>query len=521
MVDITTRELLSRIAIGKIKDIPEFLQEQQIVSKIFELRRSLSAVNVLGAARQLFPEYFVTEIDDSVEDLEIVEVYKQKLDKQNLIKLVADINEKLLFNKDNPNFDWSKLQEEVTAKISGRAAVSNHVINIGDLSFDEELCVARTGYDLLDHYMGGGIEPNSYTVFYSASSIGKTTLVTAQIAARLLEQGKKPLIINLEGSPKRLITRILSYFAGCFNKDIKDYTEDDKSKLLELSKLYADIPIVTANARGYFQLKALINKYSPDVLIYDQLTISGNGREFQEIAKISEVLKRISLQDNLPVIALTQSSGKNYSFKAEEATEGEGETIKYAQAIFEDATTAIQIARPRSENTSQRLFIIRKSKVDSTSAILPVSILVEMTEKGVICLGLKDGFQPLIEKSTVLAGKSTNKTDQAPKITKKVEIIKEEAIVLQKNIIELPEQFVDLPEEYPQQLYSQDTFVATPKRLLSAFGNDTEFQTLATLIDTSMHYENDGDPSWFLQFENSNSLNPIWGNTYFNRYSQG
>jgi hypothetical protein len=352
------------------------------------------------------------------------------------------------------------------------------------------------------------------------SNMGKSSVVTAYLAATAIRQGKMPLIISLEGSAQRLMKRILSILIGCWGQDISTLSSQQKEDMLKLAKKLENIPIVKSNAKSVYAMRKYINTFKPDIIIYDQLTISGGGREWTEMAKVSEMLKKLTLDTGIPVVALTQSDGKNYggeSAKKDEEGNEAVEYIKYAQAIFEDATTVIQIGKYAQNPETGRVLTLRKSKNDETAKLLPISIVIEMIETGFKELGIKDGYKPLITTDKILSGtiKKEVKRIEAEEFSPVEEVVTYTEHP-HKEVIKVSD---SVPSEYSCNMFSQNTVDTIPDRLMSysEFASDRDLQILSYYLkNNKANYGKVEDPTYCVSFYDARDL----GDTYSRYYCE-
>ena len=183
----------------------------------------------------------------------------------------------------------------------------------------------------------GGLHKSDLVILAGRPSMGKTALVTnlAFNVAKAYRQGELPDggqgavdggvvgFFSLEMSAEQLATRILSEQAELPSEKIRrgDMDEDEFKRFvitaqeLEQAPLFIDdtpaLPIAALAARAR-RLKRL---HGLDLLIVDYLQLcrgssrSGDNR-VQEISEITQGLKAIAKELNIPVIALSQLSRK-------------------------------------------------------------------------------------------------------------------------------------------------------------------------------------------------------------------
>ncbi len=207
-------------------------------------------------------------------------------------------------------------------------------INVANAAYQRDggLAGISTGLIDLDKKLGG-LHPSDLIILAGRPSMGKTSLATniAFNIARQFRQGLRPDgsegtieggvvgFFSLEMSAEQLAARILSEAAEVPSEQIRrgDLHEDEfrrfveAAKALEACPLFIDdtpaLPIsqVAARARRLKRTQGL------DVLIVDYLQLlRGMSKEsrVQEVSEITQGLKAIAKELNIPVIALSQLS---------------------------------------------------------------------------------------------------------------------------------------------------------------------------------------------------------------------
>ncbi len=190
-----------------------------------------------------------------------------------------------------------------------------------------------TGLDDMDKKLGG-LHPSDLLILAGRPSMGKTSLATniAFNIAKSYKLGLKPDgsegaveggvvgFYSLEMSSEQLAARILSEAAEIPSEQIRrgDMTEDEFRRFLEAAKdletcpLYIDdtpaLPISSLAARA----RRLKRQHGLDVLIVDYLQLvrpaSAKDSRVNEVSEITQGLKAIAKELNIPVIALSQLS---------------------------------------------------------------------------------------------------------------------------------------------------------------------------------------------------------------------
>lgn len=190
-----------------------------------------------------------------------------------------------------------------------------------------------TGLIDLDKKLGG-LHPSDLLILAGRPSMGKTSLATnvAFNIAKAYKEGQRPDgtvgaveggvvgFYSLEMSSEQLAARILSEAAEVPSEQIRrgEMSEDEFRRFIEAAKdletcpLYIDdtpaLPISALAARA----RRLKRQHGLDVLMVDYLQLvrpaSAKDSRVNEVSEITQGLKAIAKELNIPVIALSQLS---------------------------------------------------------------------------------------------------------------------------------------------------------------------------------------------------------------------
>ena len=182
-----------------------------------------------------------------------------------------------------------------------------------------------TGLTDLDDRLGG-LHNQDLIIIAGRPSMGKTALATniAFSAAKNIEEnGNKSSVafFSLEMSSEQLSTRILSEQARIKSNDIRrgKITEKDFEQFIAASKNILELPLFIDETPA-ITIAAISNRsrrikrlFGLDLIIVDyiQLMKSGgyrNDNRVQEISEITQGLKALAKELNVPVLALSQLS---------------------------------------------------------------------------------------------------------------------------------------------------------------------------------------------------------------------
>jgi len=207
-------------------------------------------------------------------------------------------------------------------------------VNIANAAYQRDGGLAGTSTGLVDlDKKLGGLHPSDLIILAGRPSMGKTSLAT-NIAFNIAKAWKRGMradgtegtvnggvvgFYSLEMSAEQLAARILSEASEVPSEQIRrgDMTEAEFRRFVEAAKsleacpLYIDdtpaLPISQVAARA----RRLKRTHGLDVLMVDYLQLlKGSSKEsrVQEVSEITQGLKAIAKELNIPVIALSQLS---------------------------------------------------------------------------------------------------------------------------------------------------------------------------------------------------------------------
>ena len=230
---------------------------------------------------------------------------------QNAEKFLFDLAERGNFNRSFMKFSQALKQTIDMAK----NAFQN----------EEGIVGVPTGLTDLDSRLGG-LHKQDLIIIAGRPSMGKTALATniAFNAAKNIEKrGLKSTVafFSLEMSSEQLSTRILSEQSRIRSNDIRrgKVSEKEMEQFIQTSKNIAELPLyidetpaitIAAISNRSRRIKRLFG-LNLIVVDYIQLMRAGNGKydgRVQEISEITQGLKALAKELDVPVLALSQLS---------------------------------------------------------------------------------------------------------------------------------------------------------------------------------------------------------------------
>lgn len=208
-------------------------------------------------------------------------------------------------------------------------------VNMANAAYQRDggMAGTSTGLNDMDKKLGG-LHPSDLLIIAGRPSMGKTALATniAYNIAKNYKKGTKPDgsigavqggvvgFYSLEMSSEQLASRILSEAAKIESQRIRsgEMTEEEFRRLVEAAKTLESCPLFIDDtaALPISQLAArarrLKRTHGLDVLIIDYLQLvrpaTAKDSRVNEVSEITQGLKAIAKELNIPVIALSQLS---------------------------------------------------------------------------------------------------------------------------------------------------------------------------------------------------------------------
>ena len=234
----------------------------------------------------------------------------------------------------------------------------------------EDLSLYTGFFDLDD--LTDGLHNGELTVIGARPGVGKTTF-SLQLAENIAKKGKDVCYVSLEMSEIQIIQKLLSLRTGVNSRKIRngDMTEEEKllvgTDCMQLGELkFKLLTKVSTIQQIEIAARRLKNQDKLDLLIIDYLQLVRNNGKFnsreQEVADISRTLKLLSLDLEIPIIALCQL---NRNANKQQPTLAD---IRESGAIEQDADNVIFLYQENTENNI--VFVdLQKQRAGNTGKI--------------------------------------------------------------------------------------------------------------------------------------------------------
>jgi replicative DNA helicase len=246
------------------------------------------------------------------------EIVKDKALLRELITTAMEIASDANTSTDSP----SELVAEAEAKIyaimdkretgepvSIKTAIDEAIEHIGNVV--DGLTYQTTGIDDLDNLIGG-LRGGATYVIAARSSMGKTALMCS--IAHHVSQSQRCYIATLEMPRREIASRLMAINANLNLGNIKNWGDDDYNKLAKAASVLKDLNITIDHEEGLTlaKLRARTRRMKRRgglgciFVDYLQLMKSKADTREREVALISEGLKSLSKELDVPIVVLAQ-----------------------------------------------------------------------------------------------------------------------------------------------------------------------------------------------------------------------
>lgn len=237
-----------------------------------------------------------------------------------------------------------------------------------------------TGFVDLDHLLAG-FQRSNLIILAARPGQGKTAIML-NIAQHIAVNDKKPVgIFSLEMSKEELVDRLLVGQADVDAWKLKtgNLSDDDHQKISEAMGQLAEAPIFIDDTPGLSlvemrsKARRLQMEHDLSLIVVDYLQLMDPGKRFesrvQEVSMISQALKNLARELNIPVLSASQLS---------RAVEHRGEKkpqladLRESGSIEQDADVVMFIYRPDAEVTTPYIptkLLIAKHRNGATGEI--------------------------------------------------------------------------------------------------------------------------------------------------------
>lgn len=219
-----------------------------------------------------------------------------------------------------------------------------------------------TGFYNLDN-MICGLHGGELSILGARPAVGKTTLAL-QIALNIAKRGKNVVFISLEMSDVQLIFKIISQISGVKLYDMRRGQLQDEhwKKIGEASTQIQNLPLKIISSTNSLPeivniIRRMKNQGKLDFVVIDYLQLIRNNSKYnsreQEVADISRTLKLLTLELNIPIMALCQLNRASLQNKGKEPTLAD---LRESGSIEQDADNVFLLYKLEKEGDAESYY---------------------------------------------------------------------------------------------------------------------------------------------------------------------
>lgn len=277
------------------------------------------------------------------------EITKLAFDETIVLPEVVDRSETLLFNV-------------------AQAGIKTNFVHIKDLLKDayeraahakesDDYSGISTGFKELDILLGG-FQKSDLIVLAARPSVGKTSLALDMMRHAALVEKKNVAFFSLEMSNMQIMDRLLGMQSGIPFWEIRTnkLTEEKVIKLANTMGELADANIFVDDTAGQHinqirtKARRLALEHGVDIIFVDYLQLMhGNSKESRtlEVGEVSQGLKNLAKELNVPVVALSQLSR---AIEQRQSRRPQLSDLRESGSIEQDADVVIFLDREETWN---------------------------------------------------------------------------------------------------------------------------------------------------------------------------
>lgn len=305
------------------------IKELQNEGLAIDLVTVCEKLNTKGELEKIGGPVFISSLTEKVAGSDNIESHVKILQSRYLEQECKKIGNELLLNEEG--FKYDELLAHVESKLSGLndlifkdrvrgldSIVKEMFERMERMQQNENgLSGIDTGFDLLNHITGGWQEPD-LIILAARPGMGKTSLALEFAKNPSLSYGIPTAIFSLEMSAVQLTQRIVSMETGIeLPKIVKNkMNTDEQIRFTSFSQRLTSAPIYIDDTAGISlnQLRAKVLRLKREknirLVVVDYLQLMQSGKktngQTEEVTKISQGLKRIAKEAQLPMIVLSQ-----------------------------------------------------------------------------------------------------------------------------------------------------------------------------------------------------------------------
>jgi len=301
------------------------------------------------------------DIIDETRNLDTLNDFEEVVESANKIKTIIDLMSKTDFVKDEDDYGSDFDNSEAHLQDNSKFKV-------------------KTGFESLDHILGGGWDVQTLNILMGMSNSGKS-LWMQNLAIRSADLGYNVLYVTLEMSEKKVMKRLgamrlkipvndydnLSKDTNLINKKIANLSKTNGSGLFEkkigkiITKFWAAGTVQVGDLDNFIQKLKDKRGIKIDLLVVDYIALialpkaSGGDNLYTKGKYVAEALRALGAKWNLPVITAVQLAKDAWN-----SSDLTLESVPESKAIVETCDTFFGIIRTedmRKQNLYRMKFL--------------------------------------------------------------------------------------------------------------------------------------------------------------------
>ena len=369
--DMFTSELLGRI----------YLEFQKGYDNRYDVNPAVIVQNLVG---DHFPEYLII---DEIKNCTLntitsatVKSYADVIVSEYKARRLDNILGSIKVSPNDVNGQIGRIIASLEALQDGKSATSKSLPDIvrenKDKYFkDNETSKNYIGFPKLDDMLGG-LEGGDVVVIGARPGVGKSALVT-QITSYFAECGKKVGFYNLEMKEKQVYERFVVSQSGIGLTRLrraKKFLGDEKERFDKANEILEqrDNIVITTGSKSVSEIRSESRHMGYDMIIIDYLQLLKPEREYRgnryaEVGAISKAIKALSMELNIPIIALSQLNRVSEMKDTKEPTMAE---LREAGDIEQDASVIMLLWNLSQDDKSKKGCKIEKQRQGQTGTVV-------------------------------------------------------------------------------------------------------------------------------------------------------
>lgn len=305
-------------------------------------------------------------VPTSAHATEYANIVKETATRRGLISSSSEITQ-LAFDETMPMSEVVDRSETLLFNVAQEGIKSNF-IHIKDLLKDayeraahakesDDYSGISTGFKELDILLGG-FQKSDLVVLAARPSVGKTSLALDMMRHAALIEKKNVAFFSLEMSNMQIMDRLLGMQSGIPFWEIRTnkLTEEKVIKLANTMGELADANIYVDDTAGQHinqirtKARRLALEHGVDIIFVDYLQLMhGNSKESRtlEVGEVSQGLKNLAKELNVPVVALSQLSR---AIEQRQSRRPQLSDLRESGSIEQDADVVIFLDREETWN---------------------------------------------------------------------------------------------------------------------------------------------------------------------------